>query len=78
MRCGDCPAAKRIGSRRIECVQYGMILLESHECTREGWKSYGRGRDGGPRGEVREETGFFDYSGGTAEEMQRVLSGSGE
>ena len=40
MKCKECPAGKRITSRRIECIQYGMILLEDHECTREGWKYF--------------------------------------
>ena len=26
----------------MDCIQYGMILLEDHECDREGWRGYER------------------------------------
>ena len=37
MKCKDCPAGKKITRRShgcVECIPYGMILLESHECGR--------------------------------------------
>ena len=43
MKCKDCPAGKKFTRRShgcVECIQYGMILLEDHECEREGWKEY--------------------------------------
>jgi len=57
MKCKDCPAGKKITRRSrgcVECIQYGMILLEDHECTREGWKEYERDDD--QRGEGEAET----------------------
>ena len=57
MKCKDCPAGKKITRRSqgcVECIQYGMILLEDHECTREGWKEYERNDD--QRGEGEAET----------------------
>lgn len=76
MICRDCPAAKRITSERIECIQYGMILLWSHECDREGWKDYEQYvRD---REVIGEGTGFHEDGGGTAEAVPGVLPGPGE
>ena len=34
MRCADCAEGKRITSRKVLCIAYGMILPESHECGR--------------------------------------------
>ena len=64
MRCSECPAGKRITARRIQCIEYGMILLEDHECTREGWKAYER--DDGQRGAGEGETEARDTRGGAA------------
>lgn len=52
MRCMDCPAGKRITAERIMCIEYGMVLLETHECEREGWKEY----EQDDRGEGEDET----------------------
>ena len=64
MRCMDCPAGKRITSRRIECIQYGMILLEDHECEREGWKNFEPIDD--QRDEGGEKTGPHEDGRGAA------------
>ena len=64
MRCMDCPAGKRITSLRIECILYGMILLEDHECTREGWKTYERDESDGEV--IRKETELQEDCSGTA------------
>ena len=48
MTCRDCPAGKRTmrnGHRCVNCLLYGMILKENHECYREGWKNYERLED---------------------------------
>ncbi len=66
MTCGKCPAGRRYGAGGIWCRQYGMIIREEHECTREGWKEY---------------EGFDDQrgeSGDQAEVRLTVLSGAGE
>ena len=57
MICKDCPAGKRFTRRGhgcVECIQYGMILVEDHECEREGRKEYERKDD--QRGEGKDET----------------------
>lgn len=54
MQCKYCPAGKRIlrnGHRCVKCILYGMILIEDHECRREGWKDYERHDDHGENGE---------------------------
>lgn len=48
MTCRDCPAGKRTvrnGHRCVNCLLYGMVLKENHECYREGWKEYHRHED---------------------------------
>lgn len=67
MICKNCPAGKKITRRAqgcVECIQYGMILLEDHECTREGWKGYERDEDPGCEGQ--DEAEIQDERGGTA------------
>ena len=79
MICKVCPAARRTrrnGHRCVICQIYGIIVLESHECTREGWKDYDRnddhGQDGGGETEIQED------SGGAAAEVPGILSESEE
>ena len=54
MRCRECAEARQYMRGSVWCVQYGIILREDHECTREG----GKRRDGaeGDGEEFREET----------------------
>ena len=33
MKCRDCAEARRFSTEAVFCVQYGMILSNSHECT---------------------------------------------
>ena len=68
MKCKDCPAGKKFTRRGhgcVECIQYGMILVEDHECEREGWKEYERNDD--QRGEGEAEAEIWDDGFGTAE-----------
>ena len=65
MMCKDCPAGKRVTAERIMCIQYGMLLLETHECDREGWKGYeqsdsGEGED---KTEIQRDDGEAAGSG---------------
>ena len=76
MICRDCPAAKRLTSQRIECIQYGMILLDIHECEREGWKEY-EGTDS-HRSEVQGKAKIYDIREKIAGAGAGVLPGSGE
>jgi hypothetical protein len=36
MKCTECAEGKRITSRKILCLLYGMIIREYHECDRPG------------------------------------------
>lgn len=49
MKCRDCMEGKRFAEGAVNCLMYGMIIREDHECTREGWKK--RGEDDGQRGD---------------------------
>jgi hypothetical protein len=57
MKCKDCAEGKRHtrnGHGCVQCILYGMILLEDHECTRKGAKR--RERDEDQRDEGEDET----------------------
>ena len=36
MKCTECAEGKRITSEKILCIQYGMIIRDTHECDRQG------------------------------------------
>ena len=79
MICKVCPAARRTmrnGHRCVICQIYGIIVKESHECTREGWKDYAGDDDhdqgGGGGTEIPEDRGRI------IEMLPGILSGSGE
>lgn len=38
MTCRECAEGRRFSDGGIYCVQYGMIIRESHECTLPGAK----------------------------------------
>ena len=38
MKCKDCHQGRRFAEGSVYCRIYGMIIRESHECKREGWK----------------------------------------
>ena len=38
MKCMECHQGRRFAEGSIYCRIYGMIIRESHECKREGWK----------------------------------------
>lgn len=75
MKCKDCPAGKKITRRShgcVECIPYGMILLEDHECEREGWKDYvvdDRRVPGGEDGRT-DNGGADQWDGGQDERME--------
>ena len=74
MKCGNCPAGKKIirnGHRCVKCIQYGMILKADHECEKEGWKEYDGGEDQG--GEVFGETELFSAAGEDSGEVPGLL-----
>lgn len=38
MRCAECAEGKRFSAESVYCLQYGMIIRDSHECTLPGQK----------------------------------------
>ena len=79
MRCGECPAGKRIsrnGHRCVYCLLYGIIVRESHECTRDDWKRYKRPDDDDKS--IGAETEIQEDGCGPAGAVPGVLPGSGE
>lgn len=56
MKCRDCRQGRRFSAGAVNCVLYGMIIREDHECTREGWKLEDEGNgDDDQRGESDDE-----------------------
>ena len=54
MKCKDCAEGRRFSAGSVFCVQYGIIIRDEHECTREGGRR--RERDEDQRGEGEDET----------------------
>ena len=55
MKCRECAEGRRFSEGGVWCVQYGIIIREDHECTREGGRRREDG-DGDPGGEMQGET----------------------
>jgi hypothetical protein len=68
MRCRECPAGRRFSAGSVFCLQYGIIIREDHECSREGWKHFERDED------QREEKKAAD--GGTSAAIHAVPDGT--
>lgn len=79
MICRFCPAGRRVnrnGHRCVFCRLYGIVVLEGHECTREGWKDYERNY--GHAADIGEETELPEDGGRIVEIVPGILSGPGE
>ena len=66
MICKDCPEGRRFAEGSVYCILYGMIIRETHICT----------RDGGNRHEGESNHGGDGV--GAVPEMPGLLRGSGE
>ena len=71
MKCEECVHGKRITSRRVNCILYGMILLREHECSREGAEKRA-GVDGDGQ-DIREDAELSEFGGRPAEIMPGIL-----
>ena len=74
MKCKDCRHGKRMtrrGQGCVDCLLYGMILLEDHECERKGCEP--RDGDDDQREENGNETEVSDHGGGAFETVPGVL-----
>lgn len=75
MKCRDCRQGRRFAQGAVDCLMYGMIIREDHECTREGAEARGDDDiDGAGGGEAEEGLAGV---GGFGEEPG-VFPGSGE
>ena len=58
MKCRECAEGRRFSEGGVWCVQYGMIIREDHECTREGGRLREDGDQGGEmQGETEDQPG---------------------
>ena len=71
MKCKECAHGRRFAKGSVNCILYGMIIREDHECRGKGVIR----RDGDDdHGEDREdETELSKNRGGTAGEVPGVL-----
>ena len=76
MRCRDCPEGRRFAKGSVECILYGMIIREEHECTLEGGKRHDRDEDHGESGEGKAE--IQKDGSGTAGAVPGILPEPGE
>lgn len=79
MICRFCPAGRRHtrnGYRCVNCLLYGMVMRENHECTREGWKDYAGYDDHGE--ESRDGAEIPEDRGRIIEMLPGILSETGE
>ena len=76
MTCGKCPEGRRFAAGSVYCLLYGMIIRETHKCTRDGGNRHESDGDHSTDGEREAE--LQEDSCGAAECVPVVLSGSGE
>ena len=77
MKCKDCRHGKRFAAGAVNCIRYGMIIREDHECERGGFEQR-EDNNGDGRGEGADETEVQRDNRGAPGEMPDVLPGSGE
>lgn len=51
MKCKNCPEGRRFAAGSVNCILYGMIIRDEHECTLEGGKRHDRAADHGAESE---------------------------
>ena len=66
MNCKNCPEGRRFAKGSIDCLLYGMIIREDHECTREGGKRHETDGTAGDGPDIREGTELSENSSGAA------------
>lgn len=66
MICKNCPEGRRFAKGSINCLLYGMIIRDMHECIREGGKRHDTDGTAGDGTENREETELPENSSGAA------------
>ena len=80
MKCKNCPEGRRFADGAVNCLLYGMIIREDHECTREGGKRHDRAAE--DDGERSDEGENADEAGGgrrgPAEKVPGILYESAE
>lgn len=64
MKCRNCPEGRRFAKGSVNCIRYGMIIRENHECGLEGGRRHDGDQDHGE--EKREETGLQEDGRGAA------------
>ena len=76
MTCRECRKAKRFAPGSMYCLLYGIIIREDHEGNLKGCED----DDGDPdlRGKGTDGTEIQGKRGNAADELQRVLQGTGE
>lgn len=42
MICKNCPEGRRYANGSVNCIMYGIIIREDHECIRTGGKKHER------------------------------------
>lgn len=73
MTCRECARGKRYADGAVNCLLYGMIIREDHECNREGRKA--RGEDEGDGDGIGPGAGIPCDGGGAAAQVPGVLRG---
>lgn len=73
MKCRDCARGRRFADGAVNCILYGMIINENHECERKGRMA--RGEDDGDGSGIGPGTEIPGDGGGTAEEVPGILPG---
>ena len=79
MICRFCPAGKRIRRNDhwcVQCLLYGIIVRDDHECKRDGWKDFDRIYRFGDR--FGEKAGLSEDGGRIIELLPGILSESGK
>ena len=76
MTCKECRKAKQFAAGSMYCLLYGIIIREEHEGNLKGCED----DDGDPdlRGKGTDGTEIQGKRGNAADELQRVLQGTGE
>ena len=76
MTCKECRKAKRFAPGSMYCLLYGIIIREDHEGNLKGCED----DDGDPdlRGKGADGTEIQGQRGNAADELPRVLQGTGE
>jgi len=69
MKCKDCKHGKRMtrrGQGCVDCILYGMILVEDHECQQKGCEPRSENGDEDQRGAGEDEAEIRGDGAGAA------------